>query len=289
MKRRLSTLLAATLILASLTACGKESEDTEAKALKSAAEKPASTTTTSKNPAAQTPTTKPTATPVEEIDELDVLFGDPLPERSAYAELTEPVAEEPWVDRQVIDRSNPDVAAALEAYKAVFNNSKNFSFTYDEELERYKENMSLSELIEFFSNHHNAPLSHFALIDLDRDNVPEIVLALGYYRDSFVILHYHDERVNAFHFYIRSFNSLKADGTFLSSSGAMENYHSKITFIGNTYAEESYTHGHSFDVYYVYGQKVTKEEYTEAFNKEESKPKVTWYEYSDENIKKLFP
>lgn len=286
MKKTLSTLLIGTLILISITACGKESEEAEAKALKSATEKPTTTTTTSKNPATPTPT--PTATPAEETDELDALFGDPLPEHSTYIELTEPVAEEPWMDRQVIDRSNPDVAAALEAYKAVFNNSMNFSFTYDEELERYKESMSLSELANFFNTYHGATLSHFALIDLDCDNVPEVVLVLGYYRDQFVVLHHHNERVNAFYFYIRSFNRLKTDGTFSASAGAMTNSRSKISFIRETYMIEDYIYS-SNGIYYVYGKQVTEEEYGRAVAKENSKPDVTWHEYMDENIKKLFP
>ena len=290
MKKTLSALLIATLALASVTACGKGTDSKESKMQKPSTEKP-TPTTTSKSPAAQAPTSESIAASDAAVADFDTIFTDPLPERAAYEDLTEPVAEEPWVDRQAIDRSNPDVIAALEAYKAVLNNLKDFSFTYEENPERYKQSMVLNELIDFFNNYHNARLSHFALIDLDRNNVPEVVLAFGEdaYMDDFVVLHSHEEKISAFYFYIRSFNCLKADGTFLGSSGAMENYRLKITFVGNTYMQESYTHGHSSDIYYVYGKQVTKEEYHKAIDKEESKPDATWHEYSEENIKKFFP
>jgi len=82
-------------------------------------------------------------------------------------------------------------------------------------------------------------------------------------------------------------NSLKSDGTFSSSSGALSDYHDKIAFIRNTYMIESYTYRKDYS-FYVYGQKATEEDFHNAVNREDIKPDVTWHEYSEKNIKKLF-
>lgn len=264
MKKIVSILLAVTLIIISVTACSNKSTSTE-----STTKEP-----TSKEPITKEPTTK------EPITEA------PITEASI---TEEPISLEPIIDKQLIDVTNSDVKLALNSYKSVLQNRSDFFNT------GHNKRMNISELLDISSSI-NLKLSKFAIIDLDNDNVPEVVLGMSVDDNDlyYEILRYQSGIVYGYSLPLRGFNQLKIDGTFGFSGGASNHGFGTITFAENTYSIDKITYVESHwdssktTSYFVDHQSATEEEFHKATDYELSKPNVTWYEFSEDNIEKHF-
>lgn len=128
----------------------------------------------------------------------------------------------------------------------------------------------------------------FAILDLDGDDVPEIVLAIEDYM-GFVVLRYHEGKVFGWFLGYRSMHGLKADGSFWQSGSAFESYISKLFFIGNMI---------SFDVnmqrlenaveisYYLHDVPVDEVEWETYYQTYEEKADAEWHEFSEEAVEK---
>ena len=223
------------------------------------------------------------------------------------APATIEIENEPIVDMQVVDMSSPAVAEAFEAYKAVL---KNETTVIDaDNAERFTIN-DLNNVIQPSSANVYFDLTSLAIIDLDSDGIPEVVLKhqsipvtegrvveaheavqdIGCY-----ILRYSDGEVYNYGRTNRAFSDLKIDGYFLSSGGASDHGWCKLYFDGNqevvekTDYVESYYEGETKHVsYYVDKKATTAGKFSNRMKYHVGKPDVTWYTYSEDNIDKCF-
>jgi len=197
-------------------------------------------------------------------------------------------------DPNASSESKPEINknSAIEAYKKVLQNKVDFYST---------ENREKVYLNDFLTN--NAiygatfEINHFAVLDMDGDKIPEVVLGLTVDEDpSYVeVLHYMNNEVYGYFFGRNQLCDLKADGTFRwLSGGVMYNGYGKLKFqnkscevddlayLHSKYNDESYTT--LTTSYYINNKLVNKELYQSFIKEEAAKKDVKWYEFSQENI-----
>lgn len=75
----------------------------------------------------------------------------------------------------------------------------------------------------------------YTFVDLDNDGKNELVVSEAPNADTYLILHEENKNIYGLCLYIRWFQSLKNDGTFLSSSGALSHSYNTIKFNKNSY------------------------------------------------------
>ena len=196
------------------------------------------------------------------------------------------------VDKQIFDWTNSQVTEAAEAYRDVLTGQKEFCFfsnpygpLYDDSVKKLK------QLENFMPESANT----FAIIDLDNDNLPEVVLSFGEYSENYCILKYYNNDVYIYTRGIRGFNTLKMDGTFRWANSGFEAGIGTLLFRkvttytvqgGITETEDKVYSNTSSEEFLINDQHVTREEEQKAFAYQDSKPDATWYDFSEGNVKK---
>lgn len=134
-------------------------------------------------------------------------------------------------------------------------------------------------------------ISQFAVIDLDGNTIPEIVLAIEDYM-GFVILRYKEEgKVVGNIVSYRSMYSLKKDGSFNASSGSNDTLIGKMVFIGDTYFHMdkiSSVGGGNTVSYYIHDMPIDNEIWRELTSSFDNQSDIEWNVYSKETIEQLF-
>ncbi|MFS0915788.1 hypothetical protein [Brevibacillus sp. 179-C 1.1 NHS] len=181
---------------------------------------------------------------------------------------------------------------AMEAYKLVLQNKIEF-YSIETKKKVY--------LNDFLTNNEiygtTSKINHFAVLDMDGDKIPEVVLGLTVDENpNFVeVLHYMNGEVYGYFFGKDQISDLKTDGTFRWLSGGLTyNGYGKLRFqtnsceIDNLAYHESSATDESFTTfataYYINNKLVTKDSYKAFVKEEDAKRDVTWYEFSQENI-----
>lgn len=176
---------------------------------------------------------------------------------------------------------------ALEAYKAVLHNDAEFFSTDNNKsllLDDFLVNNQIYETI--------FEITHFTLLDMDNDNVPEVVLELSVngYPQFYEVLHYKDGTVYGYLFVYRGLMELKEDGTFIYSSGAADSGVAKLNFDSNTvktdvlgYSQSSQGETDLVISYFINDEPVDKESFDSFIIKQSEKKDTVWYEFSKEN------
>ena len=126
-------------------------------------------------------------------------------------------------------------AVALEAYKAVLQNKMTFYSTDDQK------SYNLNEF-DYWSEQSKLPLKVvcFAVVDMDDDGIPEVVLELtSGFDDAFEVLHYEDGKVYGFNRSYRGMTGLTSDGIYLGSNGAADGGLYKASIAKETYEQEA--------------------------------------------------
>ncbi|CQR52478.1 hypothetical protein [Paenibacillus riograndensis] len=181
---------------------------------------------------------------------------------------------------------------AMEAYKRVLQNKIEFYST---------ETKKKVYLNDFLTNNGiygtTSKINRFAVLDMDGDRIPEVVLGLTVDENpNFVeVLHYMNGEVYGYFFGNDQIRFLKTDGTFRWLSGGLTyNGYGKLRFHTNfceiddlAYHESSATDESSTTfaiAYYINNKLVTIDSYNAFVKEEEAKRDVTWYEFSQENI-----
>ncbi len=195
----------------------------------------------------------------------------------------------------------PADPAALNAIKAVLQNKAEFVNTYD------GKHMDIQEFIDshYGDTLFSMEIIKFAVVDLDNDGTPEVILwerINGNDNIAFLILYYRDKVVYGYQIGYRSFNQLKADGTFYFSSSASDSGFGTLKFAENAYVTDKITYSQSYDsngpfydsnenpaiLYFVNHERTTQDEFESAFKKQGEKPDATWYDFTDDNIETVF-
>ncbi|MEA4893878.1 MAG: hypothetical protein VB064_01300, partial [Oscillospiraceae bacterium] len=178
----------------------------------------------------------------------------------------------------------------MEAYKAVLQGTEFFSVDTNKNLNINQLNQSVSD-----DSSITAKATKFAIVDLDNDDTPEVILWLTVNNDDyygFEVLRYHNGVVYGYTLWYRSFMNLKADGTFSFSSGAADYGFGSVEFTEKpysiekiTYSESSYDPNNNMNIsYFVNHESATEDEFQSAFNRQSEKADATWYDFTDDNI-----
>lgn len=178
---------------------------------------------------------------------------------------------------------------AINAYKAVLQNNAEF-YSIDN-----KQNMHLKDFLtnkKLYDTTFKA--TRFAVLDMDGDKIPEVVLELtaGDHPEFYEIFHYMNGKVYGYFKVYRGLEMLKVDGTFWSSGGAYDNECSKLKFNSNAfetdvlgYMKSSQSNKGLTISYFVNNKPVSKEAFDSFTKKQNEKKDVDWYELSESNIK----
>lgn len=207
---------------------------------------------------------------------------------AAETEPEHPVTE--TIDLQVIDRTDSKVQEALAAYKAVLLDNAEFFYGV-------QKISSFNQILDKWDSNPEFSLKQFAIIDLDRDGLPEVILPYSStsYPDGYFILHYTEKEqlVYAYSPSIREFCGPKIDGTY--TGGSSETSICKITsFDGATYSEDKiltfyfYLPPDGYTMYWIDSKSVTIDEYHDALDEQLNKLDLTWYDSTAENIDTYF-
>jgi len=177
----------------------------------------------------------------------------------------------------------------MEAYKAVLQNKTTF-FSTDN-----KKNVYLKDLLtnkELYGTVFK--VTHFAVLDMDGDNIPEVVLELTVGNDVqfYEVLHYMNNEVYGYIQVLRGLQELKADGTFNYSNGALDNGYGKLTFKSDIcetnilgYCQPSTTDS-TTELYFINNKSVTEELYKSYVKEQGGKKDAVWYDFTSEYIEK---
>lgn len=184
--------------------------------------------------------------------------------------------------------------AALEAYQAVLTNKKEFQST---------DNRKSKLLNDFLSNNEvygtTTAIDRFAVVDMDDDGVPELVLALTVENetDFTEVMRYRDGEVYGFFFGKDQIVELKNDGSYRWLSGGItDNGYARLTFKADAAEPENLAHLESRPLddasttfaaaYYIKDETVTKERYAAFVTEQDAKPDVNWHQLTKANIDK---
>ncbi len=186
--------------------------------------------------------------------------------------------------------------AALNAIKEVLQGSVAFFET------GIKKTLDINQLNQAVSSDSKvtAKAAKFAVIDLDNDGTKEAVLWLtvnGLDDYGSEVLRYQSGVVYGYLIWSRAFNQLKTDGTFAFSGGASDSGFGAIKFTDQaysidkiTYSESSYDSNNNLIVsFFINNKSVTQDKFELAIKKQDEKPDVTWYDFTDDNIITVFP
>ena len=132
-------------------------------------------------------------------------------------------------------------------------------------------------------------ITHFVVVDMDDDNIPELILHL-LPSGHILVLHYENDFVYGYGFGVRSLGHIKKDGTFGWSSGAGYWGRSRLQFSADTYEIidicriESYDYGH---LHYINEEEVTETEFDLFVAEQDAKEDEEWHEFNGANINRL--
>lgn len=178
--------------------------------------------------------------------------------------------------------------SVLEAYKAVLQNKTEFFGTDNKKKLYLNDFLTNKEIYDTIFK-----VTHFTVLDMDGDKVPEIVLELSVGNEPafYEVLHYMNDAVYGYLIAYRGLEGLKADGTFGYSSGAADNGFGKLKFESDAfktdilgYSESSQGDANLIISYFVNNKPVTKESFDSFMNEQFEKKDAVWYEFSQKNI-----
>lgn len=193
------------------------------------------------------------------------------------ADATEPSIEEPDV-----------ILSPEEAFRAVLLSEMPFFYVENDMI--YQNRNVIHEYYEYLNEvtYNDKPMAtpNFAIVDMDGDTIPEVVLEIQDYC-GFVILRYKEGQIYGSEISYRGLSDLKEDGSSMGSNSAFEYSYGKIFFIENTIlhydsAEIDYDSYYSFDI------PIDEKTWEGLLSAHEEVPDVEWYEFSEESIEEWF-
>jgi len=152
----------------------------------------------------------------------------------------------------------------------------------------------LNSLIDKIGYDKSYKLDSFTILDMDGDKNPEIIIKID--GGDVEVLHYHNDKVYGYYFVNRAMESLKTDGTYIGSSGAMDNSINRISFSGSrlneiilAYSESTGKYdkdGYHIINYFIAKKPVSETEFESYLDKQVAKADTTWYKINASNIEK---
>ncbi len=214
--------------------------------------------------------------------------GDNIPATTLPSNSPSPAASPDGNSKTAAPQTPSDNESSLNPYQAVLLNNAEF-FSTDN-----KKEVLLNDFLtnkELYGTIFKA--SRFAVLDMDGDKAPEVVLELTVQDNPefYEILHMVDGKVYGYNIVYRGLEWLKADGTFSYSSGAADNGYGKMKFQSDAYETEILAYMQSNQSndgmtisYFIENEAVTEEAYQSYMKEQDEKEDVSWYEFSQTNV-----
>lgn len=214
--------------------------------------------------------------------------------------LTQTISSDTAISTKMSKRTS--IEKLTQTFKDVLKNKvkinqKAYKGSYDEGT-TYQP-FYLNELIRKIGFEKNWKPSKFTILDMNGDKIPEVVIEIDVGSDGiYEVLHYYNGKVYGYYFVYRAIESLKADGTHVGSSGAMDNSIIKFSFSGNKLNEITLAYsettnkkdkkGYPVINYVIANKPVSDTEFESYYNKQDAKTDAIWYKFNARNIEKYF-
>ncbi|EOS34643.1 hypothetical protein C804_01476 [Lachnospiraceae bacterium A4] len=176
--------------------------------------------------------------------------------------------------------NDQSVSNAEKAFLSVLFNEETFVYHSNTQYDSYYSMNGYLKDIPF--NDKTMEFSQFAVVDLDGDSMPEIVLAVEEYM-GFVILRNTTDGVHGNFIGYRSMLQLKEDGSSYGTASSSEHWIQKKYFVGYTVLDSNklYVDGASYYIDDLIADKEDADELETAFK---NVPEIEWHDYSEESI-----
>ncbi|MCH5257996.1 MAG: hypothetical protein J1D87_11935 [Lachnospiraceae bacterium] len=216
---------------------------------------------------------------------------DLLPSESANTESLETTLTELSEGAQASSSQIDDEpVSVMQAFRSVLLNEAAFSCT-DKVPKRNvnvirEYNGFLNEMSQSYA--YSEQVCRFAVVDMDGDYIPEVLLELDDYV-GYIILRYVDGQIQGNVFGYRSMSSIRENGTFQSAGSAFEGWLQKLYFISDTVVMDWKVYsliGQYSNLYCIDDISVGKEDYERAKALYKGYPKVEWHDYMEEEVNK---
>lgn len=150
----------------------------------------------------------------------------------------------------------------------------------------------LDEVMDILGYQFEKPLQivRYAFADMDNDGQPEALVEMANGGDGwYKVLHYDNGKVFSFSFVYRGFEDPNADGIYIGSNGAADNYYLHLSFDEEKAKEivaaysQSNSSGEEFVIHYYIGDKeVPEEDFIKYSDEQENKDGIIWHDYITE-------
>ncbi len=190
------------------------------------------------------------------------------------------------------DNKSEQTKNALRAFNDVLQNNIEFMNT-----DGHGSDTQRLRLKELLSDSEQYKIIKFTLLDMDRDNTPELIFQYctidnkGDVPDFLEILKHHDGKVYGLNRTYREMKDLKIDASFSWSYSGFDNGYSKLGFESNSikivnlgYCQSS--NDNQAEYFFVNDKAVSEDEYTYFCENQNKKEYMIWYDYTSQNIKK---
>lgn len=205
--------------------------------------------------------------------------------KTSNAGVPESSSSAPVSSNQSSKAPTPADHPILEAYKAALED-KTELFSTDSKKKLY--------LHDFLTNQEiygtEFTVTHFAVLDMDGDKKPEVVLELSVKNEPqfYEVLHEMDGTVCGYLIVYRGLEELKEDGSFQYSSGAADTGIGKLKFGSTAFqtdmAGSSESGPNGTISYFINKKPVTKEAFDSLLKDQSEKKAAVWYEFTPEKI-----
>lgn len=180
--------------------------------------------------------------------------------------------------------------SAVSAFQAVLLNEMAFTFTGKYPSCYIGADMPWEGLLrdQPFGPPEGRDICRFAVVDLDGDTVPEVVLEVGEYV-GYVILWYREGHVYGNGIYYRAMEALRENGAFIGCDGAFVETIEKLFFVGDTYITDNKIHWELFDHgyrYHIDDILISESDYysAKADMPLDEVPEVQWHDYTEDAV-----
>ena len=203
------------------------------------------------------------------------------PRPSALAETKAPAVE----------AASWDLAGHMEVYRSVLLEGERFySATAGGDID-------VAGLGKAVSSDEKVLLSilRFALVDMDGDSLPELLLWLKVNNDDYYgyeLIRREGDKLYGYTVWYRAMSQLKEDGSFVSSGGASDCGFGRMRFQGSDFDFEPQAFSRSqpdfsgglTTAYYIGSDRVDKSAFDGALAAQDEKQAPEWYDCTEENI-----
>lgn len=226
-----------------------------------------------------------------------VLMNDNVDEQTSARESKaesqqDSLAGAPENTQESSSETDEESESIMEVFQSVLLNKRTFSCTdmvsaCDTNV-IHEFNGLLSEM--FNIDAYSERVCRFAVVDMDGDSAPEVVLELEDYT-GYIILRYVEGQIRGNFLGYRAMSSIKENGTFGSENSAFEVHVNKLYFIGDTVVADRkiswLMSNYDKTSYRIDDLSVGEEDYERANALYEECPEVEWHDYTEEEVNKF--